>query len=233
MTRAVWLTFFGEYRGEGHPHESPKVMTIPLWILAGMAVVVGLHQPPGEAGPGELRAPLRALRRAHLRLPDGRAPRVQLRGGRVVDLPGAVRRLPGLAVLRPQPGPARPHAAQRPGRQGLRVPREQVLPRLALREASSSGQHQGPDRPGLSTGSTSTCSTASSTAPPPCPRASVAGSTSYIDQGAVDRFVNASGAGAEGSGQILRHMQTGRVQQYAALLFAGAAVLAGIFIVII
>ena len=55
----------------------------------------------------------------------------------------------------------------------------------------------------------------------------------YIDQGAVDRFVNASGAGAEGSGQILRHMQTGRVQQYAALLFAGAAVLAGIFIVII
>ena len=55
----------------------------------------------------------------------------------------------------------------------------------------------------------------------------------YIDQGGVDRLVNASGAGAEGSGQLLRRIQTGRVQQYAALLFAGAAVLAGIFIVII
>jgi NADH-quinone oxidoreductase subunit L len=55
----------------------------------------------------------------------------------------------------------------------------------------------------------------------------------YIDQGGIDRAVNASGAGAEGSGQLLRHIQTGRVQQYAALLFAGAAVLAGIFIVII
>ena len=54
-----------------------------------------------------------------------------------------------------------------------------------------------------------------------------------IDQGVVDNIVNGSGAAAEGSGQGLRHMQTGRVQQYAALLFAGAAILAGIFIVVI
>ena len=32
---------------------------------------------------------------------------------------------------------------------------------------------------------------------------------------------------------VLWNIQTGRVQQYAALLFAGAAILAGIFIVII
>ena len=55
----------------------------------------------------------------------------------------------------------------------------------------------------------------------------------HIDQGVIDGAVNGSGAAAEGSGQGLRHMQTGRVQQYAALLFAGAALLAGIFIVII
>jgi len=55
----------------------------------------------------------------------------------------------------------------------------------------------------------------------------------YIDQGVVDNVVNASGAGAEESGQVLRHIQTGRIQQYAAIFFAGAAVLAGIFIVII
>ncbi|HJP65012.1 MAG TPA: NADH-quinone oxidoreductase subunit L [Actinomycetota bacterium] len=45
MTRAVLLTFFGEYRGHGehaaHPHESPRAMTIPLIVLATGSVVVG------------------------------------------------------------------------------------------------------------------------------------------------------------------------------------------------
>jgi NADH-quinone oxidoreductase subunit L len=54
-----------------------------------------------------------------------------------------------------------------------------------------------------------------------------------IDQGIVDTIVNGSGAAAEGSGQGLRRIQTGRVQQYAALLFAGAAILAGVFILVI
>ncbi len=46
MTRAVILTFFGSYRGHGEPHESPKVMTVPLWILAGLSVVVGFLGAP-------------------------------------------------------------------------------------------------------------------------------------------------------------------------------------------
>ncbi len=54
-----------------------------------------------------------------------------------------------------------------------------------------------------------------------------------IDQGVVDTIVNGSGAAAEGSGQGLRQIQTGRVQQYGALLFAGAALLAVAFIVFI
>src|SRR5437867_4676184 len=32
--RAVFMTFFGTYRGHHHPHESPAVMTIPLMALA-------------------------------------------------------------------------------------------------------------------------------------------------------------------------------------------------------
>jgi NADH-quinone oxidoreductase subunit L len=32
--RAIFLAFFGEYRGDAHPHESPPVMTIPLVVLA-------------------------------------------------------------------------------------------------------------------------------------------------------------------------------------------------------
>jgi NADH-quinone oxidoreductase subunit L len=54
-----------------------------------------------------------------------------------------------------------------------------------------------------------------------------------IDQAVIDGAVNGSGAAAEGSGQGLRHIQTGRVQEYAALLFAAAALLAGVFIIVI
>jgi NADH-quinone oxidoreductase subunit L len=41
MTRAVYLTFFGEYRGHGHPHESERRMTGPLVVLGFLSVVAG------------------------------------------------------------------------------------------------------------------------------------------------------------------------------------------------
>ncbi len=41
MTRACVKTFWGEYRGHGHPHESDGAMVTPLWILAGLSCVVG------------------------------------------------------------------------------------------------------------------------------------------------------------------------------------------------
>ena len=47
MARAVSLTFFGEYRGHGEPHESPPIMTRPLWALAVPAVLVGVVNIPG------------------------------------------------------------------------------------------------------------------------------------------------------------------------------------------
>ena len=50
MWRCYFLTFSGEYRGPEsvHLHESPSVMTLPLWILAGLSVVglvLGLPKP--------------------------------------------------------------------------------------------------------------------------------------------------------------------------------------------
>lgn len=46
MTRCYVLTFRGRERwpraDEIHPHESPATMTIPLWVLGGLAVVGGL-----------------------------------------------------------------------------------------------------------------------------------------------------------------------------------------------
>lgn len=41
MTRQVSYVFFGRYRGQGHPHESPGVMTMPLVILAFFAITLG------------------------------------------------------------------------------------------------------------------------------------------------------------------------------------------------
>lgn len=45
MTRQVYMTFFGENRADPevreHIHESPSSMTIPLWVLGGLAAVGG------------------------------------------------------------------------------------------------------------------------------------------------------------------------------------------------
>ncbi|HWC13087.1 MAG TPA: NADH-quinone oxidoreductase subunit L [Actinomycetota bacterium] len=55
VTRMVVKTFWGEYRGHGEPHESPGSMVTPLWILAGATITVGfLGVPPTpwtDAGP--------------------------------------------------------------------------------------------------------------------------------------------------------------------------------------
>jgi len=47
MGRCVYMTFFGEYRGEGTPHESPGLITWPLMILAVPSVFFGLLNAPG------------------------------------------------------------------------------------------------------------------------------------------------------------------------------------------
>jgi NADH-quinone oxidoreductase subunit L len=44
--RMLLLTFFGDYRGHGHPHEAPPTMTGPLVFLALCTVGVGLLGSP-------------------------------------------------------------------------------------------------------------------------------------------------------------------------------------------
>jgi NADH-quinone oxidoreductase subunit L len=61
MFRAVFMTFGGEYRGgdpnahghdshHGQPHESPRVMTVPLIILAVLSIFSGLWNVTGHFG---------------------------------------------------------------------------------------------------------------------------------------------------------------------------------------
>jgi NADH-quinone oxidoreductase subunit L len=46
MMRQVSYVFFGEYRGHGPAHESPRVMTMPLAILAFFAIALGVLGTP-------------------------------------------------------------------------------------------------------------------------------------------------------------------------------------------
>ena len=52
MFRLLFLVFFGEYRGSHdiHAHESPKVMTIPLMILAFLSTIGGVFGVPESLG---------------------------------------------------------------------------------------------------------------------------------------------------------------------------------------
>ncbi len=49
--RMLRLTFYGEYRGEAHPHESPVSMTGPLVFLAGATIFAGLLGFSGTGAP--------------------------------------------------------------------------------------------------------------------------------------------------------------------------------------
>ncbi len=55
----------------------------------------------------------------------------------------------------------------------------------------------------------------------------------FIDQGAIDGSVNGAGLTALSSGGFLRRVQSGKVRQYATLMFGAATVLAAIFVVAI
>ncbi|MCB1258257.1 MAG: hypothetical protein KDB26_14190, partial [Microthrixaceae bacterium] len=48
MTRTIWYAFFGEYRGHGTPHESGPRITVPLILLAILAVIAGLANMPWD-----------------------------------------------------------------------------------------------------------------------------------------------------------------------------------------
>ncbi len=58
MFRMWFMTFTGEARSEYHAHESPKTMTIPLIILAGLALVSGFALFAGDGFKAFMELPI-------------------------------------------------------------------------------------------------------------------------------------------------------------------------------
>ena len=224
MTRCVWLTFFGEYRGHAHPHESPPAITVPLIGLAVLAGVAGLLNAPGIAlfGDWTNNAVTLAAGVEHHAFSPGIAIMSTL-----VALAGI-----GLAALwyvrnAGPHGITQRNAAARAGYTFL-------LNRYYLDHLYTGaivGSIKGPIaraaywlNQNVIDGVVNGVGIA----------ARRGGDFVYdiVDQGMVDGAINASAAGAGASGGFLRTIQSGRVQQYAAVLFAATAIFAVVLIVV-
>ncbi len=222
MTRACYLIFAGEYRGHGHPHESPASMRVPLQLLAGLSIVVGL------IGPGLLGETLKFSHWVTFEVPgveevveehDFSVPYAA--GSLAVALIGIgaaagvyFRNLWPRDLARRNPLAARAktilvhkyylddlfvhgviRTIQYPLARAAYWFNQRVL------DGVVNGAGQGARRVGRFT-------------------------YDVIDQRVIDGAVNGAGATAEEGGVILRHTQSGRVQQYAAALFGASAILA-------
>jgi NADH-quinone oxidoreductase subunit L len=231
MTRCVYLTFFGEPRGAAadphhHPHESGPLIVVPLYILAGLAIVTGLANFPW--GPDGIN-----LRFEYF---------VQPVGDYFPTL-GVITFNPYVAVFSTLAGATGIllaylywfrgafHGAtsrNKAARAGYTV----LLNKYYFDHLYTDiivGDIKGPIARasywfnqnvidavvnGVGVGSREAANFLYGT----------------VDQGIVDGAVNGSGFGAEGTGQLLRRLQSGKVQQYGALLFGGAVILAGILV---
>ena len=248
MTRVIYLTFFGEYRGHAHPHESGPRITVPLIILAVFAVAAGwVNLPAGFLAGSELAPKSWQLRFEHYVEPVGDY------------FPSIAHAAPSwsLAIASSAIGLAGFGAAYA---YYAKVARRSRVERRALTEL--------PD--GLTTWSRPAHAFHTllvnkyyldhlynnvivAGVKGPIARAAywfnqkaidatvdavgkgsvVTGKFvyTYFDQKVVDGVVNASGTFSNGAGEELRRIQTGKVQQYAALLFGAATVIAGVFLI--
>ena len=242
MTRAIWYVFWGERRGASathHMEENGPRITVPLMILAGLAVVAGFVNLP-DTGVFSFVPENLALRFEHFveptaayfpgELPAFSHPEFNIVLAVVSTLVG----LAGVALAYlwyfKGLGPQGLTERNRYARAGYRVLENKYGLDILYTDVVAGGT-KGPvaraaywfnqnvldgvvDRVG--TGA----------------RASGEWVYRRIDQGVVDNVVKGSGAAAGGSGEVLRKAQTGKVQAYGAYLFLGAAVLAAIFVVI-
>jgi NADH-quinone oxidoreductase subunit L len=219
----VLLTFHGEYKGSGNPHESPTVMTYPLWGLAGLAAIAGFVNVPG----------------VYTAFTDWLAARIHVMGDHHAESLNWV--LAGIGTAVALAGIAagirlfRRDAATQRERDRFRIPvlyplLEQKYYFDHLYLGGLVGPVKGPiarfvvwTNQVIIDGVVHTF-------------AAVARFASryvygWADQRGIDLAFNAAAAGAGEAGGVVRKAQTGKVQQYAGALFAGAVLLVVGFVI--
>jgi NADH-quinone oxidoreductase subunit L len=219
MTRCVYLTFFGEPRGAAahhHPHESPPLITIPLIILAVFSVGAGLLNAPGillftdwtnneTSFLAEIEHHDFAITTAALSVAVGL-------GGIAT---AALYYFRGLRFPITSEGAGKPIYKLLQNKYYLDAFYEGVIVK-GIREPISRGAYWINQK--VLDGVVNGVGVAA--------RGIARFVYEIIDQKGVDGLVNGAGLSAEGSGSLLRHIQTGRVQQYAALMLGAVGVFA-------
>lgn len=228
MARAVALTFHGTYKGDGHPHEAPRVMTAPLVGLAIPSIFVGLLNIPGVSWPGIgnftdwLGVRVVAMGDYHPESVDV--------GLAVIGLIAA---FAGLALGWLIFSKDRTTQAQR---DRFEVPalypllrRKYFIDDVALGVV---GATTGPIARFIDWTNTYVFDGIVNAVGG---LVKALGGFVYgvLDQGLVDGFFNGLSGVTDGAGAAVRKMQTGRVQQYAAAFVAGALILVVIFVLVI
>ncbi|MDQ4005147.1 MAG: hypothetical protein M3135_02445, partial [Actinomycetota bacterium] len=213
MGRALRLIFFGEYRGHEHPHESPRVMTLPLVTLAGLTAVVGFFGVPWLTGGFKTLV--------HL---PGEAELAEfdwlVAGGTVIL---AVLSL--AAAWRLYTTYRRPDPMLRMGPLSTLLERKFYLDDIYLGGVVRPIQY----RLAAATNWTNTYILDGIVNAAAWLTRRFGTATNAVDRHVVDGVVNRVGVATGWTGGLLRYVQSGNVQRYAVILFAGVAVLAVIF----
>ena len=234
MSRVIYLTFFGEYRGEGTPHESPKIMTVPLWILGVGAVVLGLVNIPNWFKVGNLDY---TTRFEHYIEPTFAFPVLNhAEFNWLLALGTTILAAIALFLAYQYFWKAKSVFLGVKDRVGALAWGYKVLENKYYLDHLYTDIIVGGVKGPLARGSYWFNNQVIDRVVNTAGTASVAtGRVLYtqVDQKVVDGIILSAGAGAEESGEALRHIQTGRVQQYAALLFAGVAILAIILVIFV
>lgn len=228
MARAVALTFHGSYKGHGHPHESPRIMTNPLIILAVPSVLFGLFNIPGVKWPG-IRNFTYWLAEREVAMGDHHAEGIDF----VLAGLGLGAAAAGLALGWMIFGKDRDTQA---ARDSLEIP---VLYPLLRRKYFLDDVAWG--IVGLHTGPLARAANWTNTYIIDGILNAVGGLTmklggvvyNQVDQRGVDGIYHGLSAAADGAGKAVRKSQSGRVQQYAASFVAGAVILVVLFMFVI
>ncbi|HET9443832.1 MAG TPA: hypothetical protein VFO65_10935, partial [Acidimicrobiales bacterium] len=221
MTRCVYLTFFGEPRGAAahhHPHESPPLIVAPLVVLAALAAGAGFLNAPGVLlfGKWTENGTVLAAGLAHHEfsyVAAGLSVAVGLGG----ILTAFAYYWKGFRVgsLRHNAGPTGAVYRLLVNKYYLDDLYEKVIVR-GIREPIAQGAYWTNQK--VLDGVVNGVGIAA--------RGIARFVYEVIDQKVVDGAVNGVGIASSETGGVLRFIQTGRVQQYAALMLGAAGVFA-------